>query len=90
MAVPGLVKDERANFIGDDKDERLGLVAVIERSPLADMMRRAESFPAYCPDLTLPVPYPFQMLYGALVRPVLSDGPSVVAFDVVAFTSASC
>ena len=48
----------------DVADARPGLPAraLVERSPLADMMRRAESCPAYCPALTRPVPYPFHML----------------------------
>lgn len=62
MAVPGVVKGARATFVDDAEDERPALAAVLGRSPLADMMRRAESLPVYCPALTLPVPYPFQML----------------------------
>ena len=47
-------------------------------------MRRAESCPAYCPDLTRPVPYPFQISYDVLVRPVLSAGPSDTSAVTVA------
>jgi len=46
---------------------------VDEWKSLPDMIRRELSFPAHAPAATRPVPYPFHMLYGALVRPAGTD-----------------